>query len=155
VRHEPSRRTQRKQQTTGAEDGHQNGGSVFAQPSLLESRRRQRLLEPGSGRDSHLKPAIEGFSGWCAGWERGPRFFVRLRSSLPDQHDPASRAIKACVGWPPCGDSLKPYCLAKSALLVSKRSQRGKRGSTILNDEGQGRRKPGGDPGCGRKKRIH
>ena len=36
--------------------------------------------------------------------------FVRMRSSLPDKHDPASRAIKACVGW------LKPCCLAKSAL---------------------------------------
>ena len=132
ARDEPSRRTQRKQQTTVAEDGHQDGGSEFAKPSLFESRRRQRLLEPGSGRDSHLKPAIEGSSGWCAGWERGPMVFVRLRSTLPDKHDPASRAIKACVGW------LKPCCLAKSVLLVSKRSQRGKRETTILNDEGQG-----------------
>jgi hypothetical protein len=74
---------------------------------------------------------------------------VRLRSSLPDKHDPASRAIKACVG------KRSPRCLAKSALLVSKRSQRVKRSSTILNDEGQGRRKPGGDPGCGRMKRLH
>ena len=29
----------------------------------------------------------------------------------------------------------KPFCLAKSALRVSKRNQRGKRRSTILNDE--------------------
>ena len=87
ARDEQSRRTQRKQQTTRAEDEHKDGGYEFAKPSLLERRRRQRLLEPGSGRDSHLKPAIEGSSGWCAGWERGLMVFV-LEVLAPRQARP-------------------------------------------------------------------
>ena len=106
----------------------------LAKPSLLESRRRQRLLEPrikcgtsqAEGERRHLKPAFEGFSGLCVGMERGPRFFVPARDTLQTALCPASKAIKACVG------KRSPSCLAKSALPVSKRNQRGKRNRAML-----------------------
>ena len=66
---EQSRRTKRKQQTTGAEDGHKDDGSEFTKPSLFEPRNKCGV-DYGDGSAS-LSPAV-GSAGQARQWARQP-----------------------------------------------------------------------------------
>ena len=63
ARDEPSRRTQRKQQTTGAEDELKAGGSEFTKPSLFEPRSGICGTSQAVGETAISSPLLRGLRG--------------------------------------------------------------------------------------------